>query len=118
MKFPLNIEREVVWLNDFLLRTAPPHNLKIKAAYIINFFKAGMLTFCLLAMLIYKNFSSQAALYTGLHGSYGLLWILKDRVFPDLSFEHQASLGSAFLITTTVAIYASFPFVLMSKFAN
>lgn len=118
MKFPENLERKVIWLNDFLLYNAPPHNIKFKAAHIINFFKAGMLSFCVLAMLIYQNFTPQAALYAGLHGSYGLLWILKDKVFPDPSFEHKVPLGSAAIITLIVIAYTSFPFVLMSKLVH
>jgi hypothetical protein len=116
MKISEDVANKLIWLNDFTLYNAPPHFIKVKAAHVINFFKAGMLAFCLIAMIIYQNFTSQAALYTGLHGSYGLLWILKDRIFPDPGFERQVSLGSVGSILSVVTIYASYPFILMAKY--
>lgn len=33
--------------------------------------------------------------YAALHGSYGLAWLLKDRVFPDPSWEKRITFGGA-----------------------
>lgn len=58
----------------------------IKASYIANFFKGNTILFLLTLMIYYDNFSKRNIIYTALHGSYGLLWILKDLTFPDKSF--------------------------------
>ena len=44
-------------------------------------------TFPLLAILIawYHNTSAAAWIYLAMHGSYGLVWIIKDLAFPDAS---------------------------------
>jgi hypothetical protein len=55
----------------------------IPTRYVVNFQKCGTLFFCLFMMWYYQNFSLGAWTYTGLHGSYGLLWFFKDLTFPD-----------------------------------
>jgi len=36
-------------------------------------------------MLAYGNFSVGAWVYLALHGTYGVLWLLKERIFPIVS---------------------------------
>lgn len=50
-----------------------------KHSMVINFQKGGTLPLCLVLMTFFKNFSPTAWMYTALHGSYGLLWVMKDR---------------------------------------
>ena len=46
-----------------------------------------------------------AWLYLALHGTYGLLWILKSRAFPDRSWEAPCSLPYGLLIWTGLSLY-------------
>ena len=63
----------------------------LKANYVINFFKGFTPILILMLMYYYQNFSLGAYLYVSLfinkklilHGSYGVLWFLKDIAFPD-----------------------------------
>jgi hypothetical protein len=60
-----------------------------KFAWVINFQKTG--TFPILAFLIawYHNMSTAAWIYLAMHGSYGLVWIIKDLAFPMLLGSHR-----------------------------
>lgn len=64
-----------------------------KFSWVINFQKAG--TFFFLGALIayYQNFSLTAWIYLALHGSYGLVWILKDVAFPDPNWQKKITIG-------------------------
>lgn len=55
----------------------------IPMRYIINFFKLGAFIFMFLGMIYFDNFSKASWVYLALHGSYGLIWVLKDIIFPD-----------------------------------
>ena len=48
-----------------------------------------------LGMIAWHNqwHNPTALAYLALHGSYGLLWALKSRIFPDKSWEQPVSLG-------------------------
>ena len=62
-------------------------------------------------MIYFDNYSPACWLYLALHGSYGLLWLLKDFTFPDASFERKVTFLS-FIIPWLVVIqpycYASY----------
>jgi steroid 5-alpha reductase family enzyme len=65
-------------------------NLKMK--HFINAHKAitGVLVLVLIA--IYGRWQSYTAMtYLALHGMYGLLWLLKSRIFPDKTWECPTS---------------------------
>ena len=48
-------------------------------------------------MHIYKNFSTGIWMYFVLHGSYGILWLMKDMIFPDKTFQRNANIFGAIL---------------------
>ena len=64
-----------------------------KFSWVINFQKAGTFVFLLAAMAWYDNYSSAAWIYTAMHGSYGLVWILKDVAFPDPNWQKRITIG-------------------------
>lgn len=47
----------------------------------------------------------QAWLYLGLHGSYGLLWFAKGRVFPDRLWQRPASPGRGIVLLAGLSLY-------------
>jgi protein-S-isoprenylcysteine O-methyltransferase Ste14 len=72
-----------------------------KFAWVINFQKGGTFFFLAALMLYYQNTSAGAWIYTALHGTYGLVWLLKDRAFPDPNWEKRVTIGggiNAFLL--------------------
>lgn len=45
-------------------------------------------------MCYFDNWSIGAWIYAVIHGSYGIMWVIKDLTFPDSSFAGTLSLGS------------------------
>ena len=65
-----------------------------------------------LVMLLLIGFYSQwenptAWVYLALHGTYGLLWVLKSRLFPDKQWEQPATLLSGIGIWGALTLYWS-----------
>src|SRR5689334_18901290 len=73
-----------------------------KLAWVINFQKAGTFVFLGLLMAYYGNTSTAAWVYLALHGSYGLVWILKDVAFPDPNWQVRVTVPAAFAVFATV----------------
>jgi protein-S-isoprenylcysteine O-methyltransferase Ste14 len=64
-----------------------------KFSWVINFQKAGTFAFLGALMWYYGNTSTAAWIYLALHGSYGLVWILKDTAFPDPNWQKRITIG-------------------------
>ena len=61
----------------------------MKLNQIINLHK-GLTVFVVAGlMMFYKNYSIAAWVYLSLHGTYGILWLLKDKIFPDPYFKEK-----------------------------
>lgn len=75
---------------------------RLKLAWIIDLQKGATLPFVLTLMAAFGDFSPTAWVYAGLHGSYGLVWLLKDLVFPDAAWQKRVTLGGAATVVTTV----------------
>ena len=65
-----------------------------KFSWVINFQKGG--TFFLLGLLMwyYQNNSAGAWIFLAMHGSYGLVWLLKDLAFPDPNWQKRITIGA------------------------
>lgn len=68
-----------------------------KLAWVVNFQKAGTFVFLGLLMVIYGNTTTAAWIYLALHGSYGLVWIIKDLAFPDPAWQVRITIGGGIL---------------------
>jgi hypothetical protein len=49
-------------------------------------------------MWYFHNWSAAAFLYLGLHGTYTLLWLIKQNVYADKRFEEKLPLWFAFFV--------------------
>jgi protein-S-isoprenylcysteine O-methyltransferase Ste14 len=76
-----------------------------KFNWIINAQKTGTIIIMSLLMYYYQNYSKGAWFYLSLHGTYGLIWFLKDMIFPDKSFQHKLAILPAFLVTLFLLSY-------------
>lgn len=86
-----------------------------KLAWIINSQKTG--TFVLLGLLMwyYQNSSVAAWVYLAMHGSYGLVWIIKDVAFPDSNWQRKITIAggiNAYLLV--LGWYWAFGWLLIS----
>ena len=62
---------------------------------VINLQKAGTLPVVLLMMAWHDAWNATAWTYLALHGSYGLVWLLKEAVFPDPGWRRPITLAGA-----------------------
>ena len=85
----------------------------IKFNWIINAQKTGTIFVMLLLMKYYNNYSTGAWLYLSLHGTYGLLWFLKDMVFPDKSFQNYLTIVPTILVSLFLLSYWLMGFEIM-----
>jgi len=87
----------------------------LKFAWVINFQKGATFIWVLLLMYLYQNQSIQAWVYLGLHGTYGICWLLKDRVFPDPNWESRITFGGALVaVLFVLGPYWLIPWILIS----
>jgi len=68
----------------------------ITLATAINLQKGGTLVFVLALMASHDVWTPTAWIYLGLHGSYGLIWLLKEAVFPDPAWQKKITIAGAF----------------------
>ena len=90
-----------------------------KLSWVIDFQKTG--TFPLLALLIawYHNTTTAAWIYLAMHGSYGLVWMVKDLAFPDPAWQRRGTFGSGLYAFFGVLIwYWAFGWLLISGTSN
>ena len=61
----------------------------------INIQKGGTFFYVFLLMVLFQNYNITACVYLSLHGTYGALWLLKDKIFPDKQWEVRIELHQA-----------------------
>jgi protein-S-isoprenylcysteine O-methyltransferase Ste14 len=87
----------------------------MKLKHPVNLHK-GLTALVILAMMAtYHNFSTGAWVYLALHGGYGYLWLLKDRIYPDKRWEEDASLGTGIIAFLALGLYWVAPWLLISR---
>ncbi|MBD2096172.1 DUF1295 domain-containing protein [Trichocoleus sp. FACHB-591] len=87
----------------------------MKAKHIINLQK-GLTGFVVLGLMwAYQNFTIGPWIYLALHGTYGLLWLLKDQLFPDKQWEQKISPGQGIFVGIILVLYWVAPFLLISR---
>lgn len=90
----------------------------MKLKYAINLHK-GTTAFVVLALMwFYNNYSLAAFVYLALHGSYGFLWLLKDRIYPDKQWEQQVPLWYALVAFLALCLYWAPAFILIYNHAE
>ncbi|MEM9265114.1 MAG: DUF1295 domain-containing protein [Cyanobacteria bacterium P01_F01_bin.13] len=86
----------------------------MKVKHFINLHKGTTCFFVLGLMLVYHNFSLGPWVYVALHGTYGFLWLLKDRLYPDKQWEQEVPLPTGLIGFVIVSLYWVAPFLLIS----
>ncbi len=103
-------------INEYLSTEMGGGPRVLKLSWVINFQKGGTFLFVLALMWLYHNWSTAAWVYLALHGSYGLCWLLKDVAFPDPRWQVRVTFGGALMsFALVLALYWSFPFILISR---
>tara|TARA_B100000212_G_C27315649_1_gene507801 strand:- start:441 stop:1058 length:618 start_codon:yes stop_codon:yes gene_type:complete len=87
----------------------------MKLNQIINLHK-GLTPLVVFALMVfYNNFSTPAYVYLSLHGTYGLLWLLKEKIFPDPYFKEELNLITSITGFLFLGSYWIAPFILISS---
>jgi steroid 5-alpha reductase family enzyme len=87
----------------------------MKAKHPINLSKGLTFLVILGLMFVYQNFTLGPWIYLSLHGTYGLLWLLKDRLYPDKRWEQEIPLWLGIFAFILVNLYWIAPFILISS---
>ena len=87
----------------------------MKLNQLINLHK-GMTAFVVLGlMFFYNNFTIAPLVYLALHGTYGLLWLLKEKIFPDPYFKEKINFLTSFTGFIFLGSYWIAPYILISS---
>ncbi|KGO93195.1 DUF1295 domain-containing protein [Flavobacterium subsaxonicum] len=90
--------------------------MKTTVNAVINLHKILVSPIVLCLMWYYDNWSPAAFLYLGLHGTYTLLWLIKQNLYPDKRFEQQLPLKVGLLTPfLPLAGYYLAPYLLISQ---
>lgn len=69
-------------------------------------------------MVAYNNFLVGPWVYLALHGTYGLMWLLKDRIYPDKQWEQEIPITTGVFGVVFLAAYWVAPWLLISRGIN
>lgn len=85
----------------------------MKQKYFIDTHK-GFTFIAILAMMYWFNQwqNPTAWIYLALHGTYGILWVLKSRIFPDEQWEQDKGLGYGLYIWAGLTLYWISPYLI------
>jgi steroid 5-alpha reductase family enzyme len=88
----------------------------MKQKYFIDSHKGVTFIAILLMMAWFNQWDNPTAwVYLALHGTYGLLWVLKGRIFPDRQWEQGISLWYGLLIWGALSLYWIAPFIITAQ---
>lgn len=87
----------------------------MKIKHVINLHKALTAPVVLGLMVFYHNFTFGPWVYLSLHGTYGVMWLLKDRIYPDQQWEQEMPIGMGILTFGILMLYWVAPFILISS---
>lgn len=87
----------------------------MKLKYAVNLHKGLTAPVVLGLMFYFDQFGIGAWLYLALHGTYGILWLLKDRIYPDRQWEKQVSVGFGIFAWCALLLYWVAPWILLSS---
>ncbi len=87
----------------------------MKLKYAVNLHK-GLTGLVVIAMIFwYDNATLGPLVYLSLHGTYGMMWLLKDRMFQDKQWEQEVSFGYGVFAFSALLLYWIAPWYLISN---
>ncbi len=88
----------------------------MKVGTAINIHKALVTPVVLGLMWFFNNWSTEAFIYLAIHGSYSILWLIKDTIYPDKRFDEKmpAPIAIIFVFIPLAGYYIA-PYLLISR---
>ncbi len=91
----------------------------MKQKYFIDFHKGITFLYILFIINWYSAYNNTTIwVYLGLHGTYGILWVLKSQIFPDKSWEANSGLSYGLFILIGLSLYWIAPWIIVSGYFN
>ncbi|WAN68708.1 hypothetical protein BJP36_22030 [Moorena producens JHB] len=90
----------------------------MKIKHVINLHKALTAPVVLGLMVFYQNFTLGPWVYLALHGTYGVMWLLKDRIYPDKQWEPEIPIGIGIIGFGILMLYWVAPFIKFPQAEN
>ena len=89
----------------------------MRMRFFIDTHKGATAFYVLLLMALVRQWDNPTAwLYLALHGTYGLLWVLKSRIFPDKTWEKPVSWAYGIgVVWGGLSLYWLAPLLLMAR---
>ncbi len=85
--------------------------------HFIDFHKGITFIYILFLIWYFDAYQNQAIwIYLGLHGTYGILWVLKSRIFPDKSWDKKSSISYGLVILFGLSLYWVSPWIIASGY--
>jgi len=86
----------------------------MKQKHFIDSHKAATGIFILVMIALYRQWQNPTAwIYLALHGTYGILWVLKSSIFPDRQWEQRTGWGYGLVIWGGLTLYWVAPWMLL-----
>ncbi len=95
-----------------VMRPVPGGRIPLNVA--IDAHKAATGPFVLALMVMYGNYSAPAWVYLALHGSYGMVWVLKDVTLPDRRWQRSVGVPAAMAALAFLSLYWIAPVILIA----
>ncbi|KAB8141650.1 DUF1295 domain-containing protein [Chloroflexia bacterium SDU3-3] len=88
----------------------------MKQRYIVDGHKLLTSFFILGLMAAYGRWDNPTAwLYLALHGTYGMIWLIKSALFPDKRWQQRVSAPYAVGLAATLTLYWAAPWLLIAR---
>ena len=89
--------------------------MRLKEKHFIDIHKGLNSLFILFLMYYFDSWNNLIAwIYLALHGTYGYLWILKSKIFPDKQWENKTSIGYGLVIWAGLSLYWISPYIIIT----
>ena len=87
----------------------------MKQKHFIDIHKGATAPIVLLLIVYFNQWENTTAwVYLALHGSYGVMWVLKSKIFPDTTWEATCSVWYGLYIWGGLTMYWISPWIIMS----
>lgn len=91
----------------------------MKQKHFIDTHKGATAPMVLLLIWLYGQWDNTTAwIYFAIHGSYGMMWVLKSFIFPDKTWESNCSIWYGLYIWGGLSLYWVSPIIIMSNRVN
>ena len=88
----------------------------MKQKYFIDSHKGATAPFVFFLIVFFDQWENITAwVYLAIHGSYGMMWMLKSKIFGDKTWERKCSLWYGMYIWGGLTLYWVSPFIIMSQ---